>query len=59
MKVEVMACDFCKKTQHQVEVLIAGPRAMICNECIDLCNEFVAKHRAEKVVENTQTQEGV
>ena len=30
-------CSFCGKHQEQVERLIAGPGAYICNECIYLC----------------------
>ena len=27
-------CDFCNKNKDQVEVLIAGPKGFICNECV-------------------------
>lgn len=30
-------CSFCGKRQEQVERIIAGPGAYICNECIHLC----------------------
>ena len=30
-------CSFCGKHQEQVERLIAGPSAYICNECVQLC----------------------
>ena len=30
-------CSFCGKHQEQVERLIAGPGAYICNECVQLC----------------------
>ena len=30
-------CSFCGKKQEQVNRIIAGPRAYICNECIQLC----------------------
>ena len=36
--------------------LIAGPGVYICDECIDLCNEIIAKHTAqplEKVSQDT------
>jgi ATP-dependent Clp protease ATP-binding subunit ClpX len=43
------ACDFCGKDQYAVAALIAGPRGvMICNECIDQCNEIIAEQRKEK-----------
>ena len=30
-------CSFCGKSQEQVSRIIAGPRAYICNECVNLC----------------------
>ncbi len=30
-------CSFCGKHQDQVDRLIAGPGAYICNECVQLC----------------------
>ena len=30
-------CSFCGKYQDQVERIIAGPGAFICNECVHLC----------------------
>jgi ATP-dependent Clp protease ATP-binding subunit ClpX len=36
-------CSFCFKSQHEVAKLIAGPASIfICDECIALCNEYVA-----------------
>ena len=35
-------CSFCKKSQHEVETLIAGPDVAICNECIELCVDILA-----------------
>jgi ATP-dependent protease Clp ATPase subunit len=34
-----LVCSFCAKTQHDVKKLIAGPKAFICDECIELGNE--------------------
>lgn len=34
---KMLRCSFCGKNQNQVERLIAGQNAYICNECIDLC----------------------
>lgn len=36
-------CAFCGKTKEQVKKLVAGPAAMICNECIGLCTEIIAE----------------
>jgi ATP-dependent Clp protease ATP-binding subunit ClpX len=39
--VETTYCSFCKKSQHEVEKVIAGPDVFICDECIRLCNEIL------------------
>lgn len=31
-------CSFCGKSEHEVERMIAGQGAYICNNCVDLCN---------------------
>jgi len=37
-------CSFCGKDEHQVQRLVAGPRAVyICNDCIGLCNDILTK----------------
>jgi ClpX C4-type zinc finger/Clp amino terminal domain, pathogenicity island component len=38
-----LACSFCGKGQKQVKKLVAGPGVYICDECINLCNEILAK----------------
>jgi len=43
----VIICDFCFKSQYAVKLLIAGPNVMICNACVDICNEVVAEHAKE------------
>jgi ClpX C4-type zinc finger protein len=36
-------CSFCLKAASEVDKLIAGPgRLFICNECVALCDEYVA-----------------
>ena len=40
---KTLHCSFCGKSQHEVAKLIAGPGALfICDECVGLCNEYVA-----------------
>ncbi len=34
---KTVRCSFCGKHQDQVQRLIAGPGAYICNECVQLC----------------------
>jgi ATP-dependent Clp protease ATP-binding subunit ClpX len=38
-----MRCSFCRKNDKQVRKMIAGPTPdiLICDECIDLCNEIL------------------
>jgi ATP-dependent Clp protease ATP-binding subunit ClpX len=44
-----LECSFCSKQQRQVELLIGGPRGvMICNECVDLCNEIIEDARRQR-----------
>jgi hypothetical protein len=31
------SCAFCGKPADEVKHLIAGPRAMICDECVAIC----------------------
>jgi hypothetical protein len=41
---KILYCSFCFKSQHEVRKLIAGPAAVyICDECVELCNEIIAK----------------
>jgi hypothetical protein len=35
-------CSFCNKDQNDVRRLIAGPTALICDECVEVCNEIIA-----------------
>src|SRR5438552_1895938 len=34
-------CSFCRKSQHDVRCLIAGPTVYICDECVALCDDIV------------------
>ena len=38
---KTICCSFCRKTQDQVEKLIAGPGVYICNECVELCEAII------------------
>ena len=29
-----LRCSFCKRNEHQVEKLVAGPRVYICDRCV-------------------------
>ncbi len=42
-------CSFCRRTNDQVERLIAGPPGIyICNECVDICVEIIQEERAKQ-----------
>ena len=39
---EVQTCSFCKRSQDEVNRLIAGPdQVFICDECVDLCQDIL------------------
>jgi len=41
---KITYCSFCFKSQHEVKMLISGPAGVfICSECVDLCNEYIAR----------------
>ena len=40
-KKDVMYCSFCGKSQNEVNKLIAGTTAFICDECIHLCSDVL------------------
>ncbi len=41
-------CSFCGKNQNEVQQLIAGPSAYICDECVALCGEVIGENRTKK-----------
>ena len=38
-------CSFCAKAEDAVRRLVAGPGVYICDQCIDRCNQVVARER--------------
>ena len=50
MEFEENRCSFCGKSADEVDRLIAGPDAFICNECIELCSSIIER---EELVENS------
>lgn len=45
---KMIRCDFCGKTEAQVERIIAGRSAYICNECVELCSSIISEDYPEK-----------
>ncbi len=39
---QVVACSFCRKSQHEVKTIVQGPSAAICNECVAICADTVS-----------------
>ena len=44
---KLIRCSFCGKTQGQVERILSGPNAYICNECVDLCSSLLHENMYE------------
>lgn len=42
-------CSFCGKNEGEVEVLIVGSTASICNECVGTCNEVIEDYHKRRV----------
>lgn len=38
-------CSFCGKSDAEVDRLVAGPGAYICNDCVGLAEQLLAKER--------------
>ena len=45
--VEGLRCSFCGKPQNEVDKLIAGPGVYICNQCVQLCGDIIAKEHGQ------------
>src|SRR3989442_14473555 len=41
-------CSFCGKRRREVRKLISGPRVFICDECVALCIDIIAKEEAQE-----------
>jgi len=40
---EIARCSFCSRSEENVDKLISGPNAFICDKCILLCSEIIAQ----------------
>jgi len=47
---KILYCSFCRKSQHDVRKLIAGPHVYICDECVDLCTDIVGDVDREQLL---------
>jgi len=37
-----LECSFCRKSEHQVQKLVAGPGVYICDECVAIASRIMA-----------------
>lgn len=44
---KTMKCSFCGRSQEQVRKLFTGPKACICDECVEVCVEMLEEDYAE------------
>lgn len=47
-------CDFCNKSKEEVEKLIVGEHAAICNDCIDLCVSILDDNKVKNFPEDNK-----
>ena len=49
-------CDFCGKTKEEVEKLIVGEGAAICNDCVTLCIDILKDDKVKKFPNDEQNK---
>lgn len=49
------SCDFCGKSKEDVEKLIVGEHAAICNDCIDLCVSILDDEKIKNLPSDKKT----
>ena len=49
-----LRCSFCGKSQHEVDRIVAGHNAYICNECIDLSKQIISQDMEKEEVGNLE-----
>jgi hypothetical protein len=42
MRSHSLRCTFCKKSEHQVRKLVAGPGVYICDECVEIAHQIMS-----------------
>ena len=57
MAEKLIRCSFCGKTQGQVERILSGPDAYICNECVELCSTLLHENMYDMGNEDLQAPE--
>ena len=54
-----LSCSFCGKLQREVLQLIAGPKAFVCSECVQLCVRIISIEHPEWLPEHRKFVEGL
>ena len=49
-----LVCSFCGKSQNEVKKLIAGPTALICNECITLGMDILKEEQRKSPISKSK-----
>ena len=49
------SCDFCGKGREEVEKLIVGDQAAICNDCVDLCLDILTDEKNKIIPTDSRT----
>jgi ATP-dependent protease Clp ATPase subunit len=44
---EAEACSFCGKQRHRVAAMASTGHTLICNECVELCDEIISEDLGE------------
>jgi hypothetical protein len=50
-------CTFCRKSEHEIAKLVAGPGVYICNECIDAANRIIAEDASRPITDLSRISE--
>jgi ATP-dependent protease Clp ATPase subunit len=40
----MLKCSFCRKSEDQVQKLVAGPDVYICDECVAVASRIMLEH---------------
>jgi hypothetical protein len=56
---KTLYCSFCGKSQHEVQKLIAGALAYVCDKCVELCVGFIREESSFDKVFTPSTPEQI
>jgi ATP-dependent Clp protease ATP-binding subunit ClpX len=49
-----LICNFCGKTESEVDFMIKGPGVYICDKCVKVCQEIIDDKMIERAIEDTE-----